>query len=160
MHHHTEFSFVDEFRWVSSLHYLKNNGWQNSALLWCMLQAEPPSLHYYCAVVLQSCIVLPPVGRSSNHQYHWCQLRDNRAVFQIFISLLNYSFDSPLYSIIFTKIIIFVPVNFYLNLPLATQNKVGSLISTTLTKLFLQCYLWTYSPSFQPVHTFRLRIWN
>jgi len=23
MHHHTELSFVDEFRWVSPLHYLK-----------------------------------------------------------------------------------------------------------------------------------------
>ena len=33
----------------------------------------PPSLHYYCAVALQSCIVLPPVGHSSNHEYHCCQ---------------------------------------------------------------------------------------
>jgi hypothetical protein len=41
---------------------------------WCMLQAGPPLLHYYCAVVLHSCIVLPPVGHSSNHEYHCCQL--------------------------------------------------------------------------------------
>jgi len=34
----------------------------------------PPPLHYYCAVMLHSCIVLPPVGHSSNHQYHCCQL--------------------------------------------------------------------------------------
>ena len=40
----------------------------------CMLLAGPPSLHYYCAVVLHSCIVLPPVGHSSNYQYHCCQL--------------------------------------------------------------------------------------
>jgi len=39
-----------------------------------ILQAGPPSLHYYCAVVLRSCIVLSPVGHSSNHQYHCCQL--------------------------------------------------------------------------------------
>ena len=39
-----------------------------------MLQAGPPFLHYYCAVVLHSCIVLPPVGHSSNHEYHCCQL--------------------------------------------------------------------------------------
>ena len=39
----------------------------------CILQAGPPSLHYYCAVVLHSCIVLPPVAHSSNHEYH-CQL--------------------------------------------------------------------------------------
>jgi len=28
----------------------------------------PPSLHYYCAVVLHSCIVLPPVSHSSTHE--------------------------------------------------------------------------------------------
>ena len=35
-----------------------------------MLQSGPPTLHYYCAVVLHSCIVLLPVGHSSNHQHH------------------------------------------------------------------------------------------
>jgi len=35
---------------------------------------RPPSLHYYCAVMLHSCIVLPSVGHSSNHEYHCCQL--------------------------------------------------------------------------------------
>ena len=50
----------------------------------------PPSLHYYCAVVLHSCIVLPPVSHSSNHQYHCCQLTDNRAVFGICIALLRF----------------------------------------------------------------------
>jgi len=74
MHHHIELSFVDEFRWVLPLHHSKN-GWQNAVLIWCMLQAGPPSLHYYCAVVLHSCIVLPPVGHSSNHDYHCCQLK-------------------------------------------------------------------------------------
>jgi hypothetical protein len=54
----------------------------------------PPFLHYYCAVVLHSCIVLPPVDHSSNHQYHCCQLTI-RAVFRIFISLLRFSLDSP-----------------------------------------------------------------
>jgi len=46
--------------------------WQNAVLLWCMLQAGPPSLHYNCAIVLHSCIVLPLVGHSSNHEYHCC----------------------------------------------------------------------------------------
>jgi len=46
----------------------------DAVLLWCTLQAGPPSLHYYCAVVLRSCIVLPPVGHSSHHEYHFCQL--------------------------------------------------------------------------------------
>jgi hypothetical protein len=64
----------------------------------CMLQAGPPSLHYYCAVVLHSCIVLPPVGHSSNHEYHCCQLTGIRAVFWIFIALSRFSFDSPSYT--------------------------------------------------------------
>ena len=44
-----------------------------------MLEAGPPPLHYYLAVVLHSVIVLPPVGHSPNHQYHCCQL-DNGAL--------------------------------------------------------------------------------
>ena len=73
MHHHTELSFIDEFRWISHLHYLKN-GWHNAVLRWCMLQSGPPYLHYYCAVVLHSCILLTPFGHSSNHEYHSYQL--------------------------------------------------------------------------------------
>ena len=38
-----------------------------------------------------------PVGHSSNHEYQCCQLKDNRAVFRIFIALLRFSFDSPSY---------------------------------------------------------------
>jgi len=64
----------------------------------CMLQAGLPSLHYYCAVVLYSYIVLPPVGHSSNHEYQCCQLKGIRAVFRIFIALLRFSFDSPSYT--------------------------------------------------------------
>ena len=79
---------VDEFRWVSLLHYLKKRI-QNALLLWCMLQVGPPSLHYYCAVVLHSCIILPPVDNSSNHEYHCCQFTRHRAVFQIFIALFK-----------------------------------------------------------------------
>ena len=50
------------------------NGWQNAVLLWCMLKAGPPFLHYYCTVVLHSCIVLPPVAHSSNREYRCCPL--------------------------------------------------------------------------------------
>jgi hypothetical protein len=63
----------------------------------CLLQAGPPSLRYYCAVVLNSCILLPPVGHFSNRQYHCCQLKDSRAVFRIFIALLRFSVDAPSY---------------------------------------------------------------
>ena len=73
MHHHTEHSFIDEFRWVKPS-LLKKNEWQNAVHLWCMSQAGQPFLHYCCAVMLHSCIVLPPFGHSSNHEYHCCQL--------------------------------------------------------------------------------------
>jgi len=42
-------------------------------------------------------IVLPPVGHSSNHEYHCWNLKDNRTVFRNFIALLRFSFDSPSY---------------------------------------------------------------
>jgi len=32
------------------------------------VQAGPPFLHYYCAAVFHSCIVLPPVSHSSIHE--------------------------------------------------------------------------------------------
>ena len=69
----------------------------DAVLLWCMLQAGPPFLHYYCALVLHFCIVLPPVGHSSNHEYRCCQLKKNRAVFRIYIAILSFPFASPSY---------------------------------------------------------------
>jgi len=69
---HSSMNF-DGFHRFTTLHYLKN-GWQNAVIFWCMFQAGLPSLHYYCAVVLHSCIALPPVGRSSNHEYQCFQL--------------------------------------------------------------------------------------
>jgi hypothetical protein len=41
----------------------------------------PPYLHYYCAVVVHSCILLPPVGHSSNHECHCCQLTRQSSCF-------------------------------------------------------------------------------
>jgi hypothetical protein len=43
-------------------------------VVWCMSQVGSPSLHYYCAVMLHPCIILPPVSHSSNHEYHCFQL--------------------------------------------------------------------------------------
>jgi len=59
----------------------------------CMLQAGPSSLHYYSAVVLHSCIVLPPVGHSSNHEYHYCQLADSRLDTPSYLSLCALSWN-------------------------------------------------------------------
>ena len=97
----------------------------------CMLQAGPQSLHYYCVVVLHSCIVLPPAGHSSNHEYHCRQLTtDNWAVFQIFITLLRFPFDSPLY-ISLTEKIRFTSSHIFFIVPLqrqenVTENKLAS----------------------------------
>ena len=92
------FTFIR--RWISTgfpLHYLKN-GWQNAVLLWCMLQAGPPSLHYYCAVVLHSCIDLSATLQTTS--INVVNLQDNRAVFRIFIAFLKFSFDSPSYKLL------------------------------------------------------------
>jgi len=39
-------------------------------------------------------ILLPPVGHSSNHEYHCLNLQDNQTVVRIFIALLRFSVDS------------------------------------------------------------------
>jgi hypothetical protein len=56
---------------------------------WCMLQAGPPFLHYYFAVVLHSCIILPPVGHSSYHEYHYYQLKRKASCFLNFYCTFN-----------------------------------------------------------------------
>jgi hypothetical protein len=50
-------------------------------------------------------IILPPVGHSSNHEYHCWNLQENRAVFRNFIALLRFSFDSPSYKARISRII-------------------------------------------------------
>jgi len=95
-------SSVHLLQWQTCITILKKfDGFRPSftaVLLWCMLQVGPPSLHYYCAVVLHSCIVLPPVSHSSNHEYHCCQLkRQSNCVsnfyrtfkFLLWLSLIN-----------------------------------------------------------------------
>ena len=72
VNHHTELSFVYEFWWVSPLNYKKRMTERCSSLM--HFARGPPHLHYYCAVALHSCIVLPPVDHSSNRKYHCCQL--------------------------------------------------------------------------------------
>jgi len=113
MHHHTERSFIEEFRWVSSLHYLKN-GWRN-AVLWCMFQVGPPSLHYYCTTMLHSCIVLPPVGHSSNHEYHCCQLTRQSSCVSNFYRTFKFSFDCPSF-VTWQLCDLYALVSFYLKL--------------------------------------------
>ena len=76
---------------------LRKKGMTDAVILGCMLQGGPPSLHYYCAVVLHSCIVLPPVGHSSNHEYRYCQLTRQSTCVSKFIALLRFSFDSSSY---------------------------------------------------------------
>jgi hypothetical protein len=68
-----------------------------AVLLWCMLHVGLPSLHYCCTVV---CIPASYCHLSVTFQTMSSivvNLQDNRAVFQIFIALLRFSFDSPSY---------------------------------------------------------------
>jgi hypothetical protein len=95
MHHHTELSFVDEFQWVSPLHYLKK-GMTKRSSFWCMLEAGPRFLHYYFAVVLHSCITLPPVAHSSYHEYHYCQLtRQTSCVLNFYCTFKIFNLNLP-----------------------------------------------------------------
>jgi hypothetical protein len=87
-------------RWISmgfTPSLLKKRITERSSF-WCMLQAGPPPLHYYFAVVLHSSIILPPVSHSSYHEYHYCQLTKQTScvlnfycTFEVFIwiSLVN-----------------------------------------------------------------------
>ena len=83
----------------------KRNRWQNAVLFWCMLQVGPPSLHYYCTVVLHFCIVLPTECHFSNHEYHCCQLKRKASCVSNFYLTLNFSFDSPSYKEAYRPII-------------------------------------------------------
>jgi hypothetical protein len=115
MHHHTELSFIDEFRWVLPLYYLKKR--------WCMLQAGPPSLHYFCAVMLHSCIILTHVGHSSKQEYRCCQLTRHLScvpnfyrTFKVFIglSLVNWSIFKKFNDVLFWHLFPCLPTLLFL----------------------------------------------
>ena len=79
-------------RWISmdfTPSLPKKKGWQKAVLLWCILQAGPPALHYHCADALHSCIVLSSVGLSSNHEYHYCQLTRQSSCVSNFYSAVD-----------------------------------------------------------------------
>ena len=98
MHHHTERSFVDEFRWVSPLHYLKN-GWQTLFIFGACCKR---GRHLYTTTAPSCCIPASYCHLSATLQTMSIiivNLQDNRAVFRIFIALLTFSFDSPSYVI-------------------------------------------------------------
>ena len=74
----------------------------------CTRVGQMKTLNVFCLVIYWTqkvhndfiflcSIVLPPVGHSSNHEYHCRNLQDNRFVVRIFIALLSFSFDSPSY---------------------------------------------------------------
>jgi hypothetical protein len=103
-HHHTELSFVDEFRRISPLHYLKK-WWQT---LFYFGACCKRSRHLYtttapsCWVPASSCHLSATLQTMSIIVVN---LRDNRAVFRNFIALLlKFSFDSPSYIQAFPKV--------------------------------------------------------
>jgi len=96
-HHRTELSFVDEFPCLSLLHYLKRTDDRTLFFFGAFCKRGPPCLHYYCAVMLHSYIVVPPVGHCSNHEYHFCLLRRQSSCVSNFYPTLNFSFHSLSY---------------------------------------------------------------
>ena len=103
MHHHTEHSFVDEFRWVSSLHYLKNR-WQTLFYIGACCKR---GRHFYTTTAPSCCILASYchlVVTLQTMSIIVVNLQDNRAMFRIFIALLRFSFDSPSYILLRTKI--------------------------------------------------------
>ena len=87
LHHHTEPSFVDEFRWVSPLHYLKN-GWQTLFFDGAFYKRGS---HLYTTTAPSCCIPASYCHLSATFQAMSIivvNLKDNRAVFRIFIALL------------------------------------------------------------------------
>ena len=94
MHHHTELSFIEKFRWVSPLHYLKN-GWQTLFFFGACCKRGS---HFYTTTAPSCCIPASYCYLSATLQTMSIivvNLQDNRAVFRIFIALLRFSFDCP-----------------------------------------------------------------
>jgi len=96
MHHHTELSFGDEFRWVSPLHYLNKRMTERCSSL-VHVESAAAIFTLLLRRHVHSCTVLPSVGHSSNHQYHCGQLTRQSAVVPTFIALLMFPFDAPSY---------------------------------------------------------------
>ena len=95
MHRHTDCSFVNEFRWVSPLHYL-NNGWQTLFVFGaCCKQGR----QLYTTTAPSACIPAPYFHLSVHSSNHIVvNLQENRVMFRSFIVLLRFSFDSPSYN--------------------------------------------------------------
>ena len=81
-HHHTEVSFADEFRWVSPLHYLKNE-WQT---LFFFGECCKWGCHLYTTTALSCCIPASYCHLSATLQTMSIivvNLQDNRVEFRI-----------------------------------------------------------------------------
>jgi len=85
------------YRWISMgfTPLLLKKPMTDAVLLWCMLQARPPSLHYYCTVMLHCASSCHLSATLQTMSIIVLNLQDNRDVFRIFIVLLRFSFDSP-----------------------------------------------------------------
>ena len=97
MHQPTELSFVDEFQWVSPLHYLKKR-WQTLFFFGACCKLRR---HLYTTTAPSCCIPASYCHLSATFQTTSIivvNLQDNRAVFRIFIAFLRFSFDSPSYT--------------------------------------------------------------
>jgi hypothetical protein len=92
MLHHTEISFVDEFQWVSPLHYSKKRMTER-----CSLLVHVASGAAIFTLLLRRLVAFHMSATLQTMSITVVNLQDNRAVFRIFIALLKFSLDSPSY---------------------------------------------------------------
>ena len=98
------FFFYNTARYKNELKHFKNENWRS---IFCLYKCESnENLKHVLSrnllnkkvhndFIFLCSIVLPPVGHSSNNEYHCWNLQDNQAVVRIFIVLLRLSFESP-----------------------------------------------------------------
>jgi len=92
MHHHTELSFVDEFRWVSPFTTYNTDDRTLFFFGACCQRGR----HLYTTTVPSCCIPASYCHLSATLQTMSIivvNLQENRAVFRIFIALLKFSID-------------------------------------------------------------------
>ena len=145
MEHHTELSFVDEFRWVSPLHYKKRMTERFSSLVHVASGAAIFTLLLRRRVAfLHRTATCRPLFKPSVC-ITFVNFRDNRAVFRIFIVLLRFSFDSFVHIYIYICVCVFVCVCVMCVCVCVCWPRVSDMVFTVL-KIYIKG--WILAPCF------------
>ena len=140
MHHHTELSFVDEFRWFSPLHYLKNR-WKTLFLFGAYYKRGSP---FYTTTAPSCCIRASYCHLSAtlqNTSIIVVNLEDNRAVFQVFITLLSFNLTLLLIIFFYIHQLQYMSVHSY-------SNHLHPSLIIVYTCIYSTAFFWSYSVAF------------